>query len=450
MLNAFRRARALKNSVQGHAAGMTEQILRLGRASPVAPYQQELIRQLQGLAEAFKDTILDRDVTGERFMPAVEDAVNQVLGSIFESAAKRTEGERAAEEPGAGGHPMHIAGTSWEISPMQRHVEEKLLSRHATVSETAGRQAAVPEKEKPAGAPLNLRVKTSELVLVLQREAKARLSLGRESGPRGFAAGQTGHGTHTRQVTPLGGEMPDVSPVRRRLQDIVEKTAALPEAASGNLLSRCEKAVSLRLQELGAEINRGQRRRGRPDWLSAAHGTSPTLEPKPKDLAGTMNPSRGQVDLQTLLEKTGGASGRSPREFPGVDSGAHEKEISRFEEPQPAAPKDEVDSRDARGRTARRGAPTSMARQITSLFESGSPPAAEIALERTGENAGTFPGRSIGQGTRESGAQRTTASRGSLPEEIATAVQWLAEEEVEQRLVEILSRQAKLRGIDLS
>ena len=37
-----------------------------------------------------------------------------------------------------------------------------------------------------------------------------------------------------------------------------------------------------------------------------------------------------------------------------------------------------------------------------------------------------------------------------IPEELQTAVQWMAEEEVENKLVDLLSRQAKLRGIDLS
>ena len=37
-----------------------------------------------------------------------------------------------------------------------------------------------------------------------------------------------------------------------------------------------------------------------------------------------------------------------------------------------------------------------------------------------------------------------------IPEELQTAVQWMAQEEVENKLVELLSRQAKLRGVDLS
>ena len=37
-----------------------------------------------------------------------------------------------------------------------------------------------------------------------------------------------------------------------------------------------------------------------------------------------------------------------------------------------------------------------------------------------------------------------------IPEEHQTAAQWMAEEEVENKIVEMLSRQAKLRGVDLS
>jgi len=37
-----------------------------------------------------------------------------------------------------------------------------------------------------------------------------------------------------------------------------------------------------------------------------------------------------------------------------------------------------------------------------------------------------------------------------IPEELQTAAQWMAEEEVENKIVELLSRQAKLRGVDLS
>jgi hypothetical protein len=37
-----------------------------------------------------------------------------------------------------------------------------------------------------------------------------------------------------------------------------------------------------------------------------------------------------------------------------------------------------------------------------------------------------------------------------IPEELQTAVQWMAQEEVENKLVEVLSRQARLRGVDLS
>lgn len=44
---------------------------------------------------------------------------------------------------------------------------------------------------------------------------------------------------------------------------------------------------------------------------------------------------------------------------------------------------------------------------------------------------------------------RTTQAAG-IPEELKTAVQWMAEEEVENKLVEMLRRQAKLRGVDLS
>ncbi len=36
-----------------------------------------------------------------------------------------------------------------------------------------------------------------------------------------------------------------------------------------------------------------------------------------------------------------------------------------------------------------------------------------------------------------------------IPEELQTAVQWMAQEEMENKLVELLSRQARLRGIDL-
>jgi predicted metal-dependent hydrolase len=44
--------------------------------------------------------------------------------------------------------------------------------------------------------------------------------------------------------------------------------------------------------------------------------------------------------------------------------------------------------------------------------------------------------------------QKGTGS--AIPEELQTAIQWMAEEEVENKLVELLSRQAKLRGVDLS
>ena len=38
----------------------------------------------------------------------------------------------------------------------------------------------------------------------------------------------------------------------------------------------------------------------------------------------------------------------------------------------------------------------------------------------------------------------------AIPEELQTAVQWMAQEEVENKLVEVLTRQARLRGVDLS
>jgi hypothetical protein len=44
---------------------------------------------------------------------------------------------------------------------------------------------------------------------------------------------------------------------------------------------------------------------------------------------------------------------------------------------------------------------------------------------------------------------RTSVS-GGVPDELKTAVQWMAEDEVENKLVEMLRRQAKLRGVDLS
>ncbi|WP_300455949.1 hypothetical protein [Desulfobacula sp.] len=42
------------------------------------------------------------------------------------------------------------------------------------------------------------------------------------------------------------------------------------------------------------------------------------------------------------------------------------------------------------------------------------------------------------------------SSPNTIPEELQTAVQWMAQEEVENKLVEVLTRQARLRGVDLS
>ena len=47
-------------------------------------------------------------------------------------------------------------------------------------------------------------------------------------------------------------------------------------------------------------------------------------------------------------------------------------------------------------------------------------------------------------------AQQKNGSNSAISEELQTAVQWMAEEEVENKLVDLLSRQARLRGIDLS
>ena len=47
-------------------------------------------------------------------------------------------------------------------------------------------------------------------------------------------------------------------------------------------------------------------------------------------------------------------------------------------------------------------------------------------------------------------AQQASQTPAPVPEALQTAVQWMADDDVENRLVDLLSRQARLRGVDLS
>lgn len=54
------------------------------------------------------------------------------------------------------------------------------------------------------------------------------------------------------------------------------------------------------------------------------------------------------------------------------------------------------------------------------------------------------------QPAEQQAAPVVTQTPAQIPEELQTAVQWMADDDVENRLVDLLSRQARLRGVDLS
>ena len=93
---------------------------------------------------------------------------------------------------------------------------------------------------------------------------------------------------------------------------------------------------------------------------------------------------------------------------------------------------------------------TSLAQKLKNLVEIGQMPRSEEAQAPAKEISAAIP---VWKPTpQQQTALNTKISTfpGAVPEEIITAAQWISEEEIEQQLVEILSRQAKLRGVDLS
>ena len=375
MLRTFQLKKALKTSFKSKANSLPEQIARLGKASPIAEHQQQLVLQIQNLAQALKGTVLDERISTKKFEIAVEERIERVLRNIIKNAAEHMSQEQAANKTA--------------VSQGESRIDQALALKKTPAWETARQHVNSKAHEIPA----NIEVKTSELMHVLKREAK-----------------ETIHSFEEEKLSQTAATKPEQ-------QVNTEKITLLPRMAAEKFFASFETMISQQLQNIAEAVKK----------KGVKVVPEETQVKKRVIYQGAMKQKEG-VDVTSAVTKQ-----------------VHLKSLTTY----PSTQEETIESRSAK-KIVELKESTSLAQKLKSLVEVGQMPRSEKAQAPAKEISAAIPGRKPATQQQTALDTKITTSLGAVSEEIVTAAQWITEEEVEQQLVEILSRQAKLRGVDLS
>lgn len=408
MLRAFQLKKALKNSFNSKANALPEQIVRLGKASPIAEHQQQLVRQIQNLAQALKDTVLDEQVSTKKFEIVIEERIERVLRDIIKNAAEHMTQEQAENKTA--------------FSQAESCIDQTLAVKKTTAWETA-RHVNPKAHEIPA----NVKVKTSELMHVLKREAKEMTGQHEKTG---LNETQANVGVKTSELPhvfkPKAQEtirffeeekLSQTAATKSEQQVNTEKITVLPRKGAEKFFAPFEQMINRQLQNI----------------------TEAVKKTGVKEVPEETQVKKHVMD-QVAMKKKEGVDSTS-----AVTKQVHLKSLITY----PSTQEETIESRSAR-KIVEQKESTSLSQKLKSLVELGQMPRSEEAQAPAKEISAAIPGRKPSPQQQTALDTKITTSLGAVPEEIVTAAQWITEEEVEQQLVEILSRQAKLRGVDLS
>ena len=418
MLRAFQLKKALKTSFKSKVNSLPEQIARLGKASVIAEHQQQLVQQIQNLAHALKDTVLDEQVSTKKFEIVVEERIERVLRNIIKNAAEHMSQEQAANKTA--------------VSQAELRIDQTSAVKKTTARETARKHVNPKAHEIPA----NIEVKTSELMHVLKREAK---EMTEQHGKAGLNETQANIEVKTSELPHVfkrkaqetirsfeEEKLSQAAATKPEQQVNTEKITLLPRKAAEKFFAPFEKMISRQLQNITEAV----KKKGVKEVPEATQIKKRVIDQEVMKQKESTSFAQQQTALDTKITAfLGTVPKRGVKEVP--------------EETQ------------AKKRVIYQGAmkqkeSTSLAQKLKNLVEVGQMPRSEKAQAPAKEISAAIPGRKAATQQQTAPDTKITTSLGAVPEEIVTAAQWITEEEVEQQLVEILSRQAKLRGVDLS
>jgi hypothetical protein len=409
MLRAFQLKKALKTSFKSKVNFLPEQIARLGKASVIAEHQQQLVQQIQNLAQALKDTVLDEQVSTKKFEIVVEERIERVLRNIIKNAAEHMSQEQAANKTA--------------VSQAELRIDQTSAVKKTTARETARKHVNPKAHEIPA----NIEVKTSELMHVLNREAKEMTG---QHGKAGLNETQANIEVKTSELPHVfkrkaqetirsfeEEKLSQAAATKPEQQVNTEKITLLPRKAAEKFFAPFEKMISRQLQNITEAV----KKKGVKEVPEETHVKKRVI------YQGAMKQKEG-VDVTSAVTKQ-----------------VHLKSLTTY----PSTQEETIESRSAK-KIVELKESTSLAQKLKSLVEVGQMPRSEKAQAPAKEISAAIPGRKPATQQQTALDTKITTSLGAVSEEIVTAAQWITEEEVEQQLVEILSRQAKLRGVDLS
>jgi hypothetical protein len=409
MLKAFQLKKALKTSFKSEANSLPEQIAKLGKATPIAEHQQQLVQQIQNLAQALKDTVLDEQVSTKKFEMVVEERIERVLRNIIKNAAEHMSQEQAANKT--------------SDSQAESRIDQTLALKKTTAWETAEKHVNPKVHEIPA----NIEVKTSELMHVLKREAK---EMTEQHGKGGLNETQANMEVKTSELPPVfkskaqetirsfeEEKLSQTAATKPEQQVNTEKITVLPRKGAEKFFAPFEKIINRQLQNI----------------------TEAVKKKEVKEVPEEIQANKLVMDQVAMKKKEGVDSASA------VTKQVHLKSLITY----PSTQEETIESRSAK-KIIEQKESTSLAQKLKSLVEVGQMPRSEEAQAPAKEISAAIPGRKPAPQQQTALDTKITTSLGAVPEEIVTAAQWITEEEIEQQLVEILSRQAKLRGVDLS
>lgn len=413
MLNTFKQKKSLKASVKG-ASKAVEQIKNLGKASPLAKHQKQLSKKVESFRDAFRGTVLDEKEPTVKFEVAQKKDQEEMLSAVINLAAEQPVIKKIKKQKTTDWQAKD-SGEQWqtikELNSEKKKVEKK--------------------KEAPTKKPpLSMQVKTTELLKVLKREEQKEF----------LPAEQIKHHQRTEKKADK----------KAKKKGDKKKILIQPKKLSKKMVPAYEAQVKQHLEKISHEIKKERVKKDDvekpPQKKEFQQKKTAQIEDLSKKEAAV-----NQAKLKILVEKVA----QSKRED-GIQQKSVRKEKQRKKEMEDQHPQivtaEKTKPSVKNKRQAEQQQVTLLVEQIKNLVEvSQAPPVdhmqeqAEIKTPLVGSQQAGVPQ------TREAPAvDDAPATPGAIPEEISTAVQWIAEEEVEQKLVEILGRQAKLRGIDLS
>ena len=435
MLRAFQIEKALTTSLKSKANSLPEQIVRLGKVSPIAEHQEQLVRQIQNLAQALKNTVLDEQVSTKKFEIAVEEQIEQVLRNIIKNAAEEhMSQEQAANKidhinPKAHEIPANIEVKTSELMHVLNCEAKEMTEQHG--------KTVLKETQE------NIEVKTSELPHAFKRKAKETFRSFEEEKLSQTAATKPEQQVNTKKITVLPGNAEEKifagfeNMISRQLQTITEtiKKKGVKKVPETTQIKKRFIDQKVMKQKKGGDVTSAVTKQVYLKSLITYPSTQEeAIESESSKKIIEQQESTSFAQQQTALNTK---ITTSPDTVP-------QKRVKKV--PKETQAKKRVIYQVA----MKEKESTSLAQKLKNLVEIGQMPRSEEAQAPAKEISAAIP---VWKPTpQQQTALNTKISTfpGAVPEEIITAAQWISEEEIEQQLVEILSRQAKLRGVDLS